>query len=61
MDRKKIVALLLIGLFVVILLQNVGVMDGLTVRLLVAKVHASLSSVLLGTLALGVVIGICLK
>jgi hypothetical protein len=61
MDRNKIIALVLIGVFVVILLQNVGMTDGVTIKLLVSKVHASLSAVLLGTMALGVTVGILLK
>lgn len=61
MDRKKIIALVLIGLAVLVLLQNVGMMDGVTVNLLVKKVHASLSVILLGSITLGVIIGILLK
>ena len=61
MDKKKIIALLLIGLFVVVLLQNKTILDGVSVRLLFTSVHASLSMVLLGTMALGVSVGILLK
>ena len=61
MDRKKIIALLLIALFVIILLQNVGMLDGVSVKLLVTSVRAKLSTILLGTMSLGVVVGILLK
>lgn len=61
MDKKKIVALVLIGLFVVVLLQNKTVLDGVSVKLLITSVRASLSMVLLGTMALGVTVGILLK
>ncbi len=62
MDTKKIIALVLIGLFVVVLLQNKGVLlDGVSVKLLITSIRASLSMVLLGTMALGVTVGILLK
>ena len=61
MDRKKIIALLLLGLFGVILLQNKGLLDGKTVTLLFTQVRASFSFILLGTMALGVTVGILLK
>jgi hypothetical protein len=61
MDKKKIIALVLIGLFVVVLLQNKTVLDGVSVKLLITSVRASLSMVLLGTMALGVTVGILLK
>ncbi len=61
MDKKKIIALVLIGLFVVVLLQNKTVLDGVGIKLLITSVRASLSMVLLGTMALGVTVGILLK
>ena len=61
MDKKKIVALALIGLAVVILLVNRRLLDGVSVNLLVTTVKASISMVLLGAIALGVVIGVLLK
>jgi hypothetical protein len=58
MDKKKIIALVLVGLGVVVLLLT---RDTTTVNLLVTKVSASTSFVLLGTAAFGVVIGLLLK
>ncbi len=61
MDKKKIIALLLIGLFAVVLLQNKTIMDGVSVKLLFTSIKASFSMVLLGTMALGVAVGILVK
>ena len=61
MNKKMIYALALIGVSVVVLLINMGGMDGITLNLLVTKIHAAKSMVLLGALALGVLIGVLLK
>ena len=62
MDTKKIIALVLLGLFAVVLIQNKGVLlDGVTVKMLFTSLRSSLSMVMLGTLALGVTVGILLK
>ena len=61
MDKKKIIALVLIGLFVVVLLENKTMLDGVSVKILFTSIRASLSMVLLGTMALGVSVGILIK
>lgn len=61
MDTKKIIALVLIGLVAVVLVVNRGMLDKMSVDLVVTTISASKSMVLLGTAALGVVIGILLK
>lgn len=61
MDRKKLIALLLIGLAALVLIFNVGMTDGVSINLLVAKVYVAKSIVLFASIALGVVIGVLLK
>lgn len=61
MDTKKIVALVLLGLFAVVLIINRGFVDGVSVDLIITTVKASKSMVLLVTAAFGVVIGVLLK
>jgi hypothetical protein len=61
MDTKKIIALVLLGLFAVVLLENKGILDGVSVKILFTSIRASLSMVLLGTMALGVSVGILIK
>lgn len=61
MDTKKIIALVLVGLFIIVLLQNKTVLDGVTVKLLITSVKSSLSMVLLATMAFGVTVGVLLK
>jgi uncharacterized integral membrane protein len=58
MDKKKIIALLLVGLGVVVLLMT---RDTTTVNLVVTKVSGSSSFVLLGAAAYGVLIGVLLR
>jgi hypothetical protein len=58
---KKIIGFLLIGLAALILILNVGFTDGVTVNLLVAKIHTARSIVLLSSIALGVAIGLLMK
>lgn len=61
METKKIVALVLVGLFAAILIVNRHVMDGHSVNLLITTVRASFSMILLATAAFGVTVGILLK
>lgn len=61
MDRKKIIALVLIGVIAVVLIVNRGMMDAIRIDLLVTTISASKSLVLLGFTALGVAIGVLLK
>lgn len=61
MDTKKIVALVMLGLFAAILIVNRGVMDGKSIDLLITSVRASFSMILLATAAFGVTVGILLK
>lgn len=61
MDTKKIIALVMIGIAVVILLVNRGLVDGLSVDLLVTTVSASKSMILLAAMAWGVVVGVLVK
>lgn len=61
MDTKKIFALVLIGLLAVVLIVNRGLLDRVTIDLVITSVRASISMILLGATALGVVIGILLK
>jgi hypothetical protein len=61
MDSKKIVALVLIGLLAVVLIVNRGLLDRVTLDLVVTSVRASISMILLGATALGVTIGILIK
>ena len=58
---NKIVALILLGVLAVVLVQNRSFMDRLTVDLIVTTVTAPKSMILLGTAALGVIIGNLLK
>lgn len=61
METKKVVALVLIGIAVVLLLINRGMMDRMSIDLLVTTISASKSMVLLGAMAWGVVVGVLLK
>ena len=61
MDKKKIIALILIGIAALVLITNVGLTDGVTVNLLVTKIHKAISVVLLAAISFGVLIGILLK
>lgn len=61
MDTKKIVALVLIGFLAVVLIVNRGLLDRVTIDLVITSVRASISMILLGATALGVVIGILIK
>ncbi len=61
METKKVVALALIGLFAVVLIVNRGLLDRMTVDLVVTTVRASFSMILLGAAVLGVVVGVLLK
>ena len=61
MDRKKLIALVLLGLTALVLVLNVGMADGITLNLLVTKIHAAKSIILLGAVSLGVAIGVLLK
>ena len=61
MSKSKIFALVLIGLCALILLTNVGMWDDVSVKLLFGKLELGLSYVLLGTLSVGVLIGILFK
>jgi uncharacterized integral membrane protein len=61
MSKSKIIALVLIGLCALVLLTNVGMWDDVTVKLLFGTVNIGLSFVLLGTLAVGVLIGVLFK
>ena len=61
MDTKKIIALVLLGLFAVVLIQNKTILDGISLKIIITSVRASLSMVLLGVMALGVTIGILIK
>lgn len=61
MDRKKLIALILLGITALILVLNVGMADGVSLNLLVTKIHAAKSIVLLGAVSLGVAIGVLLK
>lgn len=61
MDRKKLIALVLLGFTALILVLNVGMADGVTINLLVTKIHAAKSIILLGAISLGVTIGVLLK
>ena len=61
MDSKKIVALVLIGLLAVVLIVNRGLLDRVTLDLVITSVRASISMILLGATALGVTIGILIK
>lgn len=58
MSKKQIVILVLMGLFVVLLLQN---MQATEIRLFFWKVSFSRAFLLLGDLGIGVVIGWLLK
>ena len=61
METKKIIALVLVGLFAVVLIVNRGLLDGKTIDLVVTSVRASFSMILLGAAALGVVVGVLIK
>lgn len=61
METKKIIALVLVGLFAAVLIVNRGLMDGTSVDLIFTTVRASFSMILLGAAALGVVVGVLLK
>ena len=61
MDTKKIIALVMLGLFAAVLIVNRSVMDGKSMDLLITSVRASFSMILLATAALGVTVGILLK
>ena len=61
MDRKKLIALVLLGFTALVLVLNVGMADGITINLLVTKIHAAKSIVLLSAVSLGVTIGVLLK
>lgn len=61
MDTKKIIALILIGLLAVVLIVNRGLLDRVTIDLVITSVRASISMILLGATALGVMIGILIK
>ncbi len=61
MDSKKIIALVMIGLFAAVLIVNRGIMDGERINLLITSVRASFSMILLATAAFGVTVGILLK
>ena len=61
MERKKLIALVLLGFTALILVLNVGMADGVTINLLVTKIHAAKSIILLGAISLGVTIGVLLK
>lgn len=58
---KKIIALVLMGLAALVLIMNVGMIDGVTINLVITKIHASFSVVLLAAIAFGVLIGILVK
>ena len=61
METKKIIALVLLGLFAAVLIVNRRLLDGVSVDLLFTSVRASFSMILLGTAALGVTVGVLLK
>jgi len=61
MDRKKLIALVLIGLAALVMILNVGMTDGVSINLLVTKIHAAKSIILLASISLGVVIGALLR
>ena len=61
MDSKKIIALVMIGLFAAVLIANRGLLDGKSIDLLITTVRASFSTILLATAAFGVTVGILLK
>lgn len=61
MDAKKITGFALLGLVGLVLIFNVGWTDGVTVDLLVTKLHAAKSIVILVSVAVGVTIGALLR
>jgi uncharacterized integral membrane protein len=61
MDAKKITGFALLGLVGLVLIFNVGWTDGVTVDLLVTKLHAAKSVVILASVAIGVTIGALLR
>ena len=61
LSMKKIIALVLMGIAALLLILNVGMIDGVTLNLVVTKIHASISVVLLAAIAFGVLIGILIK
>lgn len=62
METRRIIGLVLIGLITIVLLMNKGFLTGsVNVDLAVTTISMAKSYVLLGSIALGVVIGILLK
>ena len=58
---KKIIGFILIGIAALILILNVGFTDGVTVNLLLGKIHTAKSIVMLASIALGAAIGLLMK
>lgn len=61
MEKKKLIALVLLLLLAVIWVINRGVVDGVRVNVLVDTIKMSKSMLMLGSTALGIVIGVLLK
>lgn len=61
MEKKKLIALVLLLLLAVIWVVNRGVVDGVRVNVLVDTIKMSKSMLMLGSTALGIVIGVLLK
>lgn len=61
MEKKKLIALLMLAAAALVLIFNVGMTDGVTIHLLVTKIHAAKSVVLLSAISFGVAIGVLLK
>ena len=61
MDAKKIAGFVLLGLVGLVLIFNVGWTDGVTVNLLLTKLHMAKSVLILACVGIGITIGALLR
>lgn len=61
MDAKKIAGFVLLGLVGLLLIFNVGWTDGVTVNLLLTKLHMAKSVLILSCVGIGITIGALLR